>query len=372
MSQTIVSPPLSTTLRRLMVGAWNDADTRGVVIGIIGAILIHLLLFLIAPFLLRTDPVSASARPHAAPRQFSIELAPDTFVQKMPPPKPPMKFVETNPDAPENIPDNTNNFAAQNQQVAQEKPSPDSKSEKPKLDGQKDIHSEQIVTGQLTKPVQQTPVEPPVEAREQESKIQTTRPEQNPLAGFEKKIGEDADAFGTNISKPADNTKNIPDKIEGAKNVPLIEGATAMQPAIDPHRPRPRPQIVQQQRVRPAIFEENKFGTSNIGIIGVNAKFSNYGAYLQRLVEAVQVQWDQLLMESRIYPPSGSMVTVKFILDSKGKIARVVEVENKATEAAARTCVNAITARSPYGEWTDDMKSVLGDEQEMTFSFYYQ
>ena len=63
---------------------------------------------------------------------------------------------------------------------------------------------------------------------------------------------------------------------------------------------------------------------------------------------------------------------MKFIMDSEGKIAQVVSVDNKATEPAARACVNAITERSPYGPWTDDMKAVLGERQEMTFSFYYQ
>jgi len=37
-----------------------------------------------------------------------------------------------------------------------------------------------------------------------------------------------------------------------------------------------------------------------------------------------------------------------------------------------RACVSAITTRAPYGDWTDDMIAVLGSEQEMTFSFYYQ
>jgi hypothetical protein len=30
------------------------------------------------------------------------------------------------------------------------------------------------------------------------------------------------------------------------------------------------------------------------------------------------------------------------------------------------------TDRAPYGPWTDDMKAVLGSQQEMTFTFYYQ
>ena len=371
MSQTIVSPPLSVTLRRTVLRMWDDPDSRSVLIGLLGVVLVHLLLFLLGPVLLQSDRTLVVTRPHASARQFSIELAPDAF-RPRPPPKPAMKFVETNPNAPDNIPDKTDNFAAQNQQVAQEKPTPNGRSDRPALAGQKDIKSAQIVTGQLSQPIVQPAVAPAPEAPPQEAKVMSSRPEQNPLSGFEKRIGDDPAASGSNIARIAPNPKNIPEKIEGTKDAPLIEGAATMQPRIDPRRPRPRPQIVAQQRVRPAIFEDNQFGTANIGPVAIDAKWSNYGVYLQKMIETVQRQWDMLLEDSRIYPPSGSLVTVKFIMDSEGKIARVVSVENKATEPAARACVNAITERSPYGPWTDDMKAVLGEQQERTFSFYYQ
>lgn len=371
MSQTIVEPPLSVSVRRFLARLWDDPDSRGVVIGILGVILFHLLLFFIGPFLLRGDPSAAVVRPHAVPRQFSIDLAPDAFVPPKPPPKPPSKFVETNPNAPDNVPDKTDNFAAQNQQVAQEKPTPNGKNDRPALEGQKEIKSNQIVSGQLSKPLEQTPIPPAPDTPVQESKVMTTRPEQNPISGFEKKMGDDPSAFGSNIAQQANNAKNIPEKIDGTKDAPLIEGAQAMQPQIDPRRPRPRPQIVKQQQTRPAIFEENLVGTSNIGLVGVSAQFSKYGLYLQKLIDTVQIEWEAIVTESRIYPPAGSMVTVKFVLNDEGKVSRIVEVESKATDQAARTCQSAITNRSPYGPWTDDMKAMLGAEQELTFVFYY-
>jgi hypothetical protein len=135
---------------------------------------------------------------------------------------------------------------------------------------------------------------------------------------------------------------------------------------------RARPMVLKQQNIRPAIFAENKFGTANIGPIAIDAKWSNYGAYLQRLIDSVQTQWERLLIESRIYPPSGTTVEVKFIIDSEGKISQIVNVDNKSSEQAARACVSAITDRAPYGQWTDDMKAALGDKQEITFKFFYQ
>jgi len=372
MSQTIVSPPLSVTIRRALVRMWDDPDSRGILIGILGVILVHLLLYLLAPQVLRTDPSMTVLRPHASTKQFNIEIQPDLFNQPKIPPKVQPRFVETNPNAPDNVPDKTNNFAAQNQQVAQEKPTPDGKSDRPAMEGQKDIKSAQIVSGQLSKPLEQAPIPPTPEQQAKASALMSTRPEQNPLPGVEKRIGDDATSYGTNIAKFAEAPKNIPEKIDGQKNAPLIEGANAMVAPIDPHRPRPRPQIVKTQQVRPAIFEENKFGTANVGVIGVSAQFSKYGLYLQKLIDTVQIQWDELNRESKIYPSAGSVVVVTFILNSEGKVSRIVNVDSRATDQAARTCTSAITDRSPYGPWSDDMKALLGDEQELVFSFYYQ
>ena len=130
--------------------------------------------------------------------------------------------------------------------------------------------------------------------------------------------------------------------------------------------------VVKQINVRPAIFTQQIAGTSNIGPIAIDARWSNYGAYLQRLIDSVQTQWERLLIESRISPPSGTTVEVKFVLNSEGKIARIVNVENQSTEQAGHACMSAITDRAPYGLWTDDMKAVFGDQQEMTFKFFYQ
>ena len=65
-------------------------------------------------------------------------------------------------------------------------------------------------------------------------------------------------------------------------------------------------------------------------------------------------------------------MVVTFVLNSEGKVTRIVNVENKATDQAARTCTTAITKPSPYGPWTDDMKALLGEAQKLVFYFYYQ
>jgi hypothetical protein len=373
MTQTLASPSPLLSLRRWWARSWNDPEQRSVLIGLLGVLLVHLLLLLLAPYAFRTEHVASVLRPHSSSRQFNIEIAPDAFVappqQKAPPP---FRFVEANPNAPDNVPDKTNNFAAQNQQAAQEKPTPDGKSERPAMEGRTDVQSTQIVTGQLTKMPESVPVSPAAEQQPVTATQAAPRQEQNPLPGFEKTEGDNANAYGSNIAKFAEGAKAVPEKIEGVKNAPLVQGATSVQPQIDPRHPRPRPQVVKQQQVRPAIFQENKVGTSNIGVAAWDAKWSNYGQYLQKLIEAVQIQWERILIESRVYPTSGTMVTVKFKLNKEGQISEIVSVEGTAGTQAERACASAITDRAPYGPWTDDMIAVLGESQELTFAFFYQ
>jgi hypothetical protein len=117
---------------------------------------------------------------------------------------------------------------------------------------------------------------------------------------------------------------------------------------------------------------KNEFGAKNIGAVAYNAKWSAYGEYLQRLIDAVQGQWERLILRSSFYPTAGALVKVEFKIDAKGEIAEIVRVQGSGGELAQRLCVSAITERAPYGEWTEDMIAVLGREQELTFTFYYQ
>lgn len=372
MSQTLARPTATNAFRRLCARVWHDPEARSTTIGVVGVLLIHLLLWLIAPHLLRFDHVP-TVRPHSTAREFNIEISPDAFPKQQKEPDP-SKFVETNPDAPENTPDKTTNFAAQNQQVAQEKPTPDGKSDRPALEGKKDFESNQIVSGRLTQPLERVEPQPPPapEVPPAETATAAPRAEQNPLAGAEKFEGENKEGVGASIAKRLENARAVPEKIEGTKDAPQTDQTATAYPAIDPRRPRPRPQVVRQQQVRPAVLAENKFGTTNIGPTAIDARWSNYGAYLQRMIDTVQIQWERILLEQRTSSSSGSTVTVKFIMNDEGRIATIVNVESTANDPASRACVSAITDRAPYGPWTDDMKAVLGSQQEMTFTFYYQ
>jgi len=127
------------------------------------------------------------------------------------------------------------------------------------------------------------------------------------------------------------------------------------------------------RRTRPAIFSENRIGTNNIGPVAFHAKWNSNGQYLQQLIEAVQVEWERILTQSRNYPARGTTVSVKFRLNRRGEVSEVIDVPSESgNEQEKRNCIRAIKDCAPYGEWTEDMITVLGESQELTFTFYYQ
>lgn len=354
----------------------EDADKRAMVIAVCATVLLHVVVFFALPDRFGSDLDGQFAPEHLGVenKTFNIELTPDEFPLLKPKQKDPFKFVETNPDAPENIPDKTDNFGAQNQQAAQEKPPTKDGGDRPEMEGKKDLEPSQIVDGNLAPKTEILPLPPPPtpEAPQEEKNEQTPAQEKNPLQGNEKYVGENDKTFGTNIAKASPRAENLDKKIEGAPDATKPDGVgVAQSKAAHAVVPRERPKL--DKRARPALFAENRIGTSNIGPVGVDARWSNYGEYLQKLIETVQLQWDKLVAQSRSYPTPGSVVTVKFIINTNGDISRVVSVESGLSgQQAERNCVSAITIPAPYGKWTEDMVAMLGEQQEMTFSFHYQ
>ncbi|HTQ29583.1 MAG TPA: hypothetical protein VMI53_00085 [Opitutaceae bacterium] len=371
MNQLLEPETSETTRRRGRVPRFlRDEDTQSVVIGLLLTLILWPLLVLFFSWAIAHLHGKNQGRVGVAlpiARQFNIQLTPQEL--RPPKPPPPNRFVETNPDAPQNIPDQTRNFGAQNQQAAQPKPSPKTGGDHPATEGRKDIESTQIVNGHLSPQTPSAAAPAPPSPPSTEAKPAPVQ-EQNPLPGYEKGVGENKDAFGTNVAQLAENAKNVPNKIEGRKDVPLIEGANSVAPQIDPKHPRPRP-MLNEHDVRPAIFSDNPTGTTNIGLASWDARWSNYGQYLQQLIDTVQAEWDHIMSQSNVYPSAGTHVVVTFRLNSKGNISAIVKVDGNAGDLGQRYCVSAITDRAPYGPWTDDMIAILGNEQELTFAFYY-
>jgi len=359
-----MSQLLETEIRRgrkrpapLMPG--GDSN-RSIPIGIIATILLHLVIYLGTPQTFQRAPAQGSDK---YSDEMEFQLTPEE------PPPEPFKFVETNPDKPDNPPDKTENFAAQNQQAAQEKPTQDN-NDMPTTEG-RDMPSVAIVTGQKAEPVEsanpgrETPPTPEV------AEIQNqARPEAlTPLPGFEKVEGDDEEGIGTNVSEVAPRPRPIEKRVEGEETPSKDEIVVAIPPST-PGRPSPQPRP-RLQNTRPAPLANQPHGVSRAGQIGVDAQFSEFGDYLQELIEIVQNQWNLVLDQTATRPPNGSKVIIRFTLSSEGQVTRIEEVEETAGKPGTYACLNAIQARQPYRPWTKEMVAILGTEQVITFGFYY-
>ncbi len=358
----------ATKRRFWMPGLSEDPDRRSIQVGLIWTILIHLLLLLLAPEILRTEfSPGRFVRPGTTAKTYEIELTPESMYAT--PPKP-MRFVETNPDANNNVPDKTDNFGAQNQQAAQ--PVPDkqnSPDHMPKTEGKKDFqNSTQVVTGSLQKPEAPQPTPPPQQEQKATTAQTSTQPKlQVPPQGYIKSSGDNPDAYGTEAVKLPEQSTSADKYVEGDKNSTTLTGTGAKSAAEVKQHPLPRPRLTQ---VRPGILQERPLGVTNAGTIAVDAHFSQFGDYLQELINIVQVEWENVLA-GNAYPPSETHVSITFRINSQGRIAEILKVDGNAGDYGTNAALAAIRDREPYRPWTKEMVAVLGDSQDITFTFFY-
>lgn len=353
----------------------SDRESRSIGIGVACTILFHVLLLCLAPFFPAekitgvSGELGAFARPDPA-KDFDLELANDEAAARQPDP---YRFVETNPDAPENEPDKTPNVSNRNQQSGQpEKPDELDPENRPAVKGRDDIQNDTaIVSGTMSRTqtaaaalaaMQQEAAEA---ARNQPA--QQARAEQVPLSGQEKFAGDNPEGVGSNISQSKSPSTGAEQFLEGVRDARSADGGLTQVEQANRPQPRERPRLSQ---ARPNIIQNRIRGTSNVAPLGIDARWSEYGDYMQELIEIVQVTWEGLLRESRAYPKSGTSVIVTFTLNADGAVS-IVSVEETTGAAGAYISTTAITARQPYRKWTDQMVAVLGRQQTLTFRFYF-
>lgn len=366
--QSLTEPNHTAELSR----AIKDPENRSIEIGIACTILFHVFLMLVAPRLpvelLHGSLIGSLGDATPKGSDFNIELAPEDIKAQ----RDPMKFVETNPDAPENEPNKTANFSNRNQQSAQPEAAKELDPEnRPSLTGEKDIANDTaIVSGTKSQPDPGAPavanLMPAPDARNQPQGA--AQAEQVPLAGTDKVVGDNPDGVGTNISESKSPSNNADQSVDGAREATdKTVGAIAVN-GEQRQQPRPRPRL---SHSRPNVLQNRIAGTAQVGILGIDARWSEYGDYMQELIEIVDEQWHSILNERRTSPAPGTHVSVTFTLDSKGA-TKVVSVEETAGRPGVYACLSAIEDRQPYRPWSNQMIAVLGDEQTMTFTFYYR
>ena len=347
---------------------------RSILIGIGCTLLFHLLLVVFSPQFsfnefsgVHTGINVNRANPG---KTFDFELAPMTAPEKE---RNPFQFVETNPDAPANEPDKTDNFSNRNQQSAQlEKAQELDPERRPSITNAQDkIKNESsIVTGDLAEPQLGEAARPEaLTAAELEQMAQKLQKEQATLSGFDKNEGKSEDGVASNVSQSKTPSTGADQNVEGAREATEADGGLVAVIAAQKAQPKARPRLTAP---RTTILTNHATGVANLGILGIDARWSEYGEYIQELVEIVQTQWYSILQESRVSPPRGSHVVITFKINSKGETDIVKVEDSVAGKQGVLSCQHAIQARQPYRKWTEQMITVLGEEQTLTFSFHDQ
>ncbi|WP_438482973.1 hypothetical protein [Oleiharenicola lentus] len=353
----------------------KDEPSRSIGIGIACTVVFHVLLFWLSP----KFNLSEFSGSHAGiqvnnknkEKTFDFQLVPPDAVEEK---KNPMRFVETNSAAPENTPDKTDNFSNRDQQVAQEVAAKElDPNGLPTVKGQDEIKNDSaIVSGQMAPPQLGTPpAEQSVEQSEQQQNEQKARAEQTPLSGFEKNEGLSEDGIASNISNSKNQSNRADRALEGARDSKETEGGLVSVNESRRPQPKERPRLPSTSLNRDTILTNKVSGSSNIGVSASNAFKSEYGEYLQELIEIVQVQWDNIVRASSTYPQRGTKVEIKFKINSLGEV-QVLSIEQTAGLQGSSWSQAAIETRQPYRKWPEKMIDLLGTSQELVFSFYYQ
>jgi hypothetical protein len=335
-------------------------NSRSIMTGIIGAIAFHLLLLLAPESLFE---IGAAPLP-PNPEEDSIDIV--MVSEEEEPPEP--QYTETNPEAPENEPDKTANFAARSQQAANEEiPEELSPDRTPAREGEEEVPFEKFLSGQLEP---QLVVPPAPETPEASEQAATSTPAlQNPLSGIE--VDENLSEEGTGMSV-AESTRQptpVPEPIEGSESPSTDTRPPTFSVDANEQRPAPAPRP-RLPRALPGPVKAQPAGVSQTGAIAVDAKFSEYGEYIERMLEAVSQHWHGLCA-SRAYVENAANVVIEFKITSDGQVSGLETVDTTAKALGVLLCRTAIESGAPYGPWTEDMVAVLGTEQTITIRFHY-
>lgn len=337
--------------RTLFEAAYRRISPARIAAAIGLAIFLHVLLALTAPktiILLETfTPKPQNVSLVEAEKVVIPEaLLPEEFRKKQEP-----KFVPVNPNAPQKTPPETNNHSAIDQRAAQENPDPTTRSRKPTNDGELENSAgiaENVLPRELLPESMRTTRVAPAREKPSENPTEKDVPADNPVS---QNIGVNAPesdagtvARGEKIGSPEKSADAVPD-------------------------PQERPQIAPPPGLKLLTMKSNT-ATNEIGSVSLDAKFSEFGEYTQRMLEAIQAAWYVTCERSAVHA-RGSVV-VSFTLCADGTVKSSSVLHSSASELATYACRDAIESRAPYEAWGEKMISLFGEEQTTTLTFHYR
>ncbi|MFI3291764.1 MAG: hypothetical protein R3Y46_07800 [Opitutales bacterium] len=136
-------------------------------------------------------------------------------------------------------------------------------------------------------------------------------------------------------------------------------------------KPKKRPSI--DMKITSGILSNNKNRASELGSVAVDSSFSEFGAYQQRMLEAISRQWNLLANEYSLANIANTVVVIEFYLNSKGSLTSFKTLYSNSSHIGITLCEHSIKTTAPYGNWTEDMIAVFGlNDQSVKITFHYR
>lgn len=152
---------------------------------------------------------------------------------------------------------------------------------------------------------------------------------------------------------------------------PANAAATAVQPAQELPVPKPRPRL--SMKIPAGPLADNPNAASKAGVVAAESRFSEFGAYQQRMIEAISRQWNLLGSRYDLSSAIGSQVAIEFSLNTEGELVDCKIVFSTSTNTGTGLCEQAILSTAPYGVWTQEMVNTLGAQpQQVKIKFWYR
>ena len=147
---------------------------------------------------------------------------------------------------------------------------------------------------------------------------------------------------------------------------PVPKAAPAPTPT-DPERPR-----ASIPSGTAGLLLRNSVGVNRAGAVAIDARFSQYGDYTQRMLEAIQSSWWSIIERSQFEGVQRGRVTVRFRLHRDGTVTDATILSNEVTRVMSLACKDAVMAPAPYDAWRADMVALYGESDIVTINFYYR
>ncbi len=301
-----------------------------------------------------------------------------------------LKFVEANPEAPENKPDRQDQYSFRDQQAADMSES-EELLDVPNVDGEED--SQKIVQGSLAEaqPLPPGTYSPQVQPGEGEGteggkagqpvEAVVAPPQPLPTPDFLKQEATAEEGTASSINLEGESPEIVENPTQEApinvyKPEPMTQpteqtqvgDGAGGQPDAKP-MPRARPRLDPNLITGPLMRSVGS--ASRRGTLAIDATFSEFGEYQQQFFAALQLGWYQ---EIEFFQPidTAARVVVRFTMKADGSIHDIETLHTSAGEVATFICESAISKRSPFRPWTKEMVEVFGQERTLTVSFNYR